>query len=102
MAWDGDRIAGCALCRPKQGIGWVGSLSVRRPWRKQGLGLGLLNHAFRQLFQRGYSTIGLMVDAANPTGATRLYERAGMQIANQLVTYEKELRPGLEPQEEDN
>jgi hypothetical protein len=34
------------------------------------------------------------VDAANPTGATRLYERAGMRVASEIIRYEKELRPG--------
>lgn len=31
------------------------------------------------------------VDAASPTGATRLYERAGMHVLKQFSTYEKEL-----------
>jgi hypothetical protein len=39
-------------------------------------------------------TIGLGVDAANPTGATRLYQRAGMYVASEFLTFEKELRPG--------
>jgi mycothiol synthase len=100
LAWDGDQLAGYALCRPKQGLGWVGSLGVRRAWRKRGLGMALLQHSFRQLYQRGYSSIGLTVDASNPTGATRLYERAGMHSASEFVIFEKELRPGRDPQEE--
>ncbi len=39
-------------------------------------------------------TIGLGVDASNPTGATRLYQGAGMYIASEFITYEKELRAG--------
>jgi hypothetical protein len=39
---------------------------------------------------------GLGVDSQNLTGATRLYERAGMHVALQHDTYEKELRPGVE------
>jgi hypothetical protein len=31
------------------------------------------------------------VDTENPTGATRLYERAGMRVVNEDVVYEKEL-----------
>ena len=102
VAWDGQQVAGYALCRPRQGIGWVGILGVRRPWRKHGLGMALLKHSFKQLYQRGYSTVGLAVDASSPTGATRLYERAGMHITSEFVTYEKELRPGREPEEENN
>ncbi len=42
--------------------------------------------------------MGLGVDAQSLTGATRLYEKAGMRSdpSRQLVLYEKELRPGLE------
>jgi ribosomal protein S18 acetylase RimI-like enzyme len=99
IAWDGDEVAGFAQCRIRMGIGWVGTLGVRRPWRKHGLGLALLNHAFGEFHKRGQIVIGLGVDAQNPTGATRLYERAGMHVASEFVIYEKEYRPGREPEE---
>ena len=92
-------VAADVLERARQGLGWVGTLGVRPPWRKHGLGMALLKHSFAELYQRGYSTIGLTVDASNPTGATRLYERAGMHIASQFIVYEKEYRPGREPEE---
>ncbi len=98
VAWDGAQVAGYALCRPKQNIGWVSKLGVRKNWRKHGLGLALLKNAFRVLYQAGYKTIGLTVDTANQNGATRLYERARMQIASQYVLYEKEYRSGLDPE----
>ena len=69
-------------------------MGVRRPWRKKGLGLALLTHSFAEFYKRGTNTIGLGVDAANPTGATRLYQKAGMTAANEYVSYEKELRAG--------
>jgi hypothetical protein len=31
-------------------------------------------------------------DAESPTGATRLYERAGMRVLYEVIVYEKELR----------
>jgi hypothetical protein len=34
------------------------------------------------------------VDTQNPTGATRLYEKAGMHVERQYDFFEKELRPG--------
>lgn len=99
LAMDGDQIAGISLCWPKHGadekMGWVGTLGVLRPWRRQGLGLALLKHSFRDLYQRGKNKVGLGVDANSLTGATRLYERAGMHVARQFDVYEKELRPGL-------
>jgi hypothetical protein len=36
------------------------------------------------------------VDAQNLTGATRLYEAAGMRVDQAHDYYEKELRPGKE------
>ncbi|HSG43704.1 MAG TPA: GNAT family N-acetyltransferase [Anaerolineales bacterium] len=98
IAWDEDQIAGYSLCRIRNGIGWVGSLGVRRPWRKQGLGEALLLHSFAEFHKSGQNVIGLGVDAENPTGATRLYQKVGMHTAAEYVFYEKELRPGREPE----
>jgi mycothiol synthase len=72
-------------------MGWIASLSVRKPWRKRGLGLALLHHAFGEFWRLGERTIGLGVDAENPTGATRLYERAGMHVVSDYAVYEKRL-----------
>ena len=94
ILWDGDKIVGTSLCRYRQNIGYVGLLGVSKLYRKQGLGMSLLYHSFNEFYKRGTKTIGLGVDASNPTGATRLYERAGMKIASEFVFYEKELRPG--------
>lgn len=99
IAWDRDQIAGYSLCRYRMGIGWVGTLGVRRAWRKQGLGEALLLHSFGEFYRRGMQTVGLGVDAENPTGATRLYKKAGMYVAAEYVIYEKQLRSGREPEE---
>ena len=100
IAWDGDQVAGLSLNRYRMGIGWIRTLGVRRAWRKRGLGEALLRHSFAEFYKRGTTTIGLGVDAQNPTGATRLYQKAGMYTASEFVTYEKELRPGREPEEQ--
>lgn len=91
VTWDGDEVAGFSQNRFRKGIGWIGTIAVRRPWRGQGLGLALLRHSFGEFYRRGMATIGLGVDAANLTGATRLYERAGMYVAGEFALYEKEL-----------
>ncbi len=98
IAWEGDQTAGYALCRYRLGNSWVGTLGVRRPWRMRGLGLALLYHSFGAFYERGTPLVMLGVDSENPNGATRLYQKAGMQVAAQYVLYEKELRPGFEPQ----
>jgi mycothiol synthase len=96
IAWDDDRIAGFSQTRYRNGIGWIGTLGVRRPWRKRGVGEALLLHSFNEFYKRGMTRIGLGVDASNPTGATRLYQKVGMAVAVEDVIYEKELRPGKE------
>ncbi|HEY7780659.1 MAG TPA: GNAT family N-acetyltransferase [Ktedonobacterales bacterium] len=70
---------------------------VHPEFQGRGLGLALLRHAFRAFAARGLRKVGLDVDAASPTGATRLYERAGMRALRQFDRYEKELRSGREP-----
>jgi len=95
VAEEGDEIAGVALCAwhwsgdPQ--FGWVHVLGVRRPWRRRGLGLALLLHAFADFKARGATRVGLGVDAENTTGAVRLYERAGMTVARRNDTYQKKL-----------
>lgn len=100
VAWDtrqpGGQIAGAALCNYRVGKGWVSQIGVRRPYRRMGLGLALLNHALGEFYRRGDRLVGLGVDASNPTGATRLYEKAGLHVAHEYVVFEKELRPGEE------
>lgn len=90
-----DHVAGAALCKRREdGSGRVDEFVVLRPWRKQGLGLALLHHAFTVFYERGVRTVGLGVDGQSLTGAQRLYERAGMRITSRLARYEKEVRPG--------
>ena len=100
LAMDGGEIAGINLCRPHSfddpSMGWVGTLGVRRPWRKRGLGLALLRHSFNEFYRRSKRKVGLGVDAQNLTGALRLYESAGMHVHQTYDLYEKELRSGME------
>ncbi len=98
IALDGTEVAGVSLCAPfiteDPETGWVSTLGVRRPWRKHGLGQALLLHSFGEFYRRGKPRVGLGVDASSLTGATRLYERAGMRVTRQYDLYELELRPG--------
>ena len=94
LAMDGEQIAGVVLCAHHPDAGWVNTVGVRRPWRKRGLAMALLLHAFGEMYRRGERKISLGVDAQSLTGATRLYERAGMHPALEAAVYQKELRPG--------
>jgi mycothiol synthase len=90
----GDEIAAGTICTgDTYGGGWVHVLFTRRPWRRQGVGAALLRDAFGRFWERGEHSVGLGVDAANDTGAFRLYERAGMAPVLGWVVYEKHLGP---------
>jgi GNAT superfamily N-acetyltransferase len=86
-----DEIAGVALCRIRNGHGWVGVIGVRRPWRGRGLGAALLRESFGLFWDRGETVVSLSVDAESPTGAVRLYEREGMHVTSSSVTLERAL-----------
>jgi mycothiol synthase len=89
---DGGRIAAYARCEAgRHGGGFVGMIGTRKAWRREGLGLALLQHSFQEFHARGIRRVTLGVDSENATGATRLYERAGMHVESEHVTFEKEL-----------
>jgi mycothiol synthase len=100
LAKDKDQIAGFALNRKwsydNKDTGYIKLLGVRRPWRKRGLGLALLQHSFSDFWARGKRQVALGVDGSNLTGAVRLYEKAGMHVSQRFDYYELELRPGKE------
>ena len=94
LALAGDEPAGFAICHPHpevEGLGWVGLLGVRRPWRRLGLGRALLLHAFSEFRECGLARAGLGVDAESLTGANALYESAGMHVAGRYDIYEKQV-----------
>ncbi len=64
-------------------------LGVRAPWRGHGLGLALLEHAFAVFAARGFRAVILGAEADSPTGANRLYERAGMRMTHRRARYQK-------------
>lgn len=92
LAWEDAEVAGVIRCDAQRfGGGFVGALGVRRPWRGRGIGAALLQHAFVEYHRRGMTQVSLGVDAENESGATRLYERAGMRVVSEDVVFEKAL-----------
>lgn len=102
LAVAGDEVIGTALSRlaiPEDpDMGFIFSLGVLRPWRRQGIAGALLHQCFAGLRERGQRRAGLGVDAGSLTNAVRLYENAGMRSDPQqsYEIWEKELRPGVE------
>jgi GNAT superfamily N-acetyltransferase len=95
---DSGEVAGAAICNdhPELSQGWVGTLGVRRPWRRSGVAMALLYRAFEEFRRRGRTQVGLGVDSESLTGATRVYERAGMRETQRFAMCARELRPGVE------
>jgi ribosomal protein S18 acetylase RimI-like enzyme len=51
----------------------------------------LLRHVFVEFRRRGVPEVALKVDAGNPTGAVRLYERVGMRAGRRYELWRREL-----------
>lgn len=86
---DGDEVAAVVRNEERGSDGHVGALGVRRPWRGRGYGRALLLHSFHEFRRRGLTGAYLGVDAANATGATKLYESVGMHVEQENVVWEK-------------
>ncbi len=87
VATEGDEIAGILLGSVDEGTGWVESLGVRPHWRRRGIARALLLDALEEFRRRGLRRGSLHVDAQNETGATHLYERVGMTVAQRYDTF---------------
>jgi mycothiol synthase len=91
LAEAGDGLVGANLCFAGPLGGYVAQLAVRRDHRGRGLGMALLRHGFGALHRRGIREVYLDVDSENHTGATRLYERAGMRVQHRYDNWVKQL-----------
>lgn len=100
VAWDGDVVAG--VVQPwiwkdenrELGVarGWLEHISVRRAWRRRGLGRALTAEALRRFRAVGMTEAMLGVDAESPTGALRLYEGLGFEIHRRGTAYRLPLK----------
>jgi mycothiol synthase len=97
VAWDGDEVAGSSLnvvyaadneAFRRRRV-WIDALSVRRPWRRRGLGKALLVKSLRVARDEGMTSAGLGVDAENPTGALGLYEQVGFAVVRRSTVYSR-------------
>jgi ribosomal protein S18 acetylase RimI-like enzyme len=101
LAMDGDTVAGMCITETEYGgdesAGFVMLLAVRRAYRKRGIAEALLRRSLSALHAAGKHSVLLYVDGLSLTGATRIYERAGMSVRRQYALLEKELRSGRDP-----
>jgi mycothiol synthase len=97
VAWDGDEVAGAVLNfvfreeNAELGVsrGWLEHVSVRRPWRRRGLASALMVRSMRRFKAMGLSEAMLDADAANLSGAIRVYEALGFRRIRTSARYRK-------------
>jgi mycothiol synthase len=101
VAWDGDQVAGMVLGyinreeneRYARRLGYTEDIAVRRPWRRRGLASALIARSLSALQDRGMTEAALSVDAENPSGALRVYERLGYRRIKQWTVFRRRLVP---------
>ena len=99
VAWDGDQVAGVvenwiwADENAELGIkrGWLERISVRRQWRRRGLGRALTARSLVRLRESGMDEGMLGVDSENANGALGLYEGLGFEIHSRSAAYRRTL-----------
>ena len=100
LALDGSEIVGVCYCTPfmeeDPETAWVNTLCVLRERRGRGIAHTLLRTSFVEFYRRGFRKVALAVDGQSITGATRLFEKAGMYVFREYWRYEKEIRPGVD------
>lgn len=97
MALDGDRVvAASSNSVIPENLGWISGLGVVRSHRRRGIARAILLQALNDFWRRGQRSVALGVDAYSLTGATRLYESAGMRVVESRDQVEKTLSASSE------
>jgi mycothiol synthase len=89
LARDGDLPVGAVTASAGDDGGWVDWLAVLATHRGRGIGRAMLRRAFATFASRGLRRAMVNVDAENVTGATAVYERAGMHVVNAWDLWER-------------
>lgn len=99
VAWDGDQVVGMVLNfinhdenqKYNRLRGYTEDISVRRPWRRQGVARALLTQSIQMFIDMGMDETDLAVDAENPNGALKLYKSVGYEPFRTSMIYRKPL-----------
>jgi mycothiol synthase len=88
---DGDEIAGYLLSYRDNDPSRIniGRVGTRRRWRGKGVASALMAEVIEASARAGYPYVCLGVDAASPTGAVGVYERAGFKQEHSFVAYRR-------------
>ena len=92
LASDGAEVAGSVQGQAHSDVGWIDSLSVRRPWRGRGLGRALLLQMLGEFWRRGLRRVAGAVAGDGLTPPTNLYESVGARADRTHDRYQAVLR----------
>jgi mycothiol synthase len=95
LAMAGGEVVGHTAALEFATGGYIASIGVLPAWRGRGIAQAMLHRAFADLAARGQPEVTLGVDATNPTGAVALYEKVGMSVRHEFLTYD--LGTGVAP-----
>ncbi|MBA3766714.1 MAG: GNAT family N-acetyltransferase [Acidobacteria bacterium] len=88
LAYDGDELAGMAMLGVRQEVGWVGGLGMTEMYRGRGRSHELMTALIAEARALSLQQLTLEVLRQN-VAAIRLYERAGMGVARDLIIFER-------------
>ena len=95
MAMSDDAIVGFCINWVEEAVeskeGWIEAIGVIPSWRGRGIASALLNNALVLFQAEGLERAALDVDTQNPTGALRLYEKHGFEVARETIHFGKKL-----------
>ncbi len=102
VAWDGDQVVGMVMNEINEDEnreyhrlrGYTEGISVRRPWRRQGVAKALIARSLHLLKDMGYAEAALGANPDNPNGAVPLYESMGYRVVKRFAAYRKPLCAG--------
>jgi RimJ/RimL family protein N-acetyltransferase len=88
LAYDADKLVGVALLGLRQDVAWVGGFGITLEYRGRGRARELMTALIEEARRAQARTLMLEVLRQN-SAAIRLYERAGMMTARDLIIYER-------------
>ncbi|MBN1873449.1 MAG: GNAT family N-acetyltransferase [Anaerolineae bacterium] len=91
VAWQDRQVVGQVLSLLKNDRAEVFEVSVRPPWRRQGVARSLLSRALHTLRARGATVIRLCTVAEFRTRARDLYHSVGFRVLKEFPRYRKPL-----------
>jgi mycothiol synthase len=71
--------------------GMIADIGVVKPYRRMGIGTGLMLHMMQELKALGMGDAFLYVDNMNPTRAIKLYEKLGFKTLRESIIYQLSL-----------